>query len=121
MKEMQIADGYKMRIIQRQFSSLAVTYTFDAVPMIQDGYLAGIVEIKGSHWIFPKPIQRVALQPSNTVTAGVWDTFFSVYVIPEVDVVISLPSKSIGGWLWRIGLSVVGIVVVVAIALILLT
>ncbi|MEM7770496.1 MAG: hypothetical protein AAF327_08300 [Cyanobacteria bacterium P01_A01_bin.37] len=121
MKEIQIAAGCKTRIIQRQFSSLAMTYTFDAVPMSQDNYLAGTVEIKGSTWIFPKPIQRVPLKPSNTVTAGFWDTFFSVDVIPEVNVVISLPSKSVEGWFLRIGLGVVGIVVIVAIALILLT
>ena len=53
MKEIQIAAGCKTRIIRRQFSSLAMTYTLDAVPMIQNDDLAGTVEIKGSDWIFP--------------------------------------------------------------------
>lgn len=119
MQEIQIAAGCKTRIIRRQFSSLVTTYAFDVTPVIQHSHLAGIVEIKGSNWIFPKPVQRVPLQPSNVVTAGVWDTFFSVYVFPEVDVVISLPSKSLGGLLWVIGPIVV--VVAVAIALFLLT
>ena len=119
MQEIQIAAGCKTRIIRRQFSSLTTTYTFDAAPMIQNSHLVGTVEIKGSNWIFPKPVQRAPLQPSNVVTAGVWDTFFSVYVFPEVDVVISLPSKSFGGLLWGIGLIVV--VVAIAVALFLLT
>ncbi|MEO0987330.1 MAG: hypothetical protein AAFY20_17520 [Cyanobacteria bacterium J06639_14] len=119
MREIQIAAGYKTRIIRRQFSSLATSYTFNVVPATQNSHLVGTVEIKGSNWIFPKSIQRVPLKPINTVTAGVWDTFFSVYVIPEVDVVISLPSKSFGGRLWLIGLVVV--VTGVAIAFFLLT
>ena len=115
MKEIQIAAGSRTRIIQRQFSSLKVTYTFTASPMGQDSHLAGTVEIKGSDWILPKPLQRLPLKPTNTVTAGVWDTFFSVYVIPEVDVVISLPSKSMGSLSWLLGLLilVVGIAIVI--------
>ena len=103
MREIQIAAGCKTRIIRRQFSSLVTTYTFDVAPVIQTNHLVGTVEIKGSNWIFPKPVQRMPLQPSNLVTAGFWDTLFSVYVFPEVDVVISLPSKSFGGLLWVIG------------------
>ncbi len=117
MKEIQIAAGCKTRIIRRQFSSLATTYTFEAVPV--SGDLAGTVEIKGSDWIFPKSAKRVPLQPSNRVTAGVWDTFFSVYVIPEVDVVVTLPSKSLNSLPWLLGLLLV--VIVVAITLFLLT
>lgn len=119
MQKLQIAAGCKRQIVRRQFSSLVTTYTFDAAPILPNSYLTGTVEIKGSNWIFPKSIERVPLQPSNTVTAGVWDTFFSIYVIPEIDVVISLPSKSFGGLLWLIGLVV--FVVGVAIALLLLT
>ncbi|MEL6131341.1 MAG: hypothetical protein AAFR24_15575 [Cyanobacteria bacterium J06627_3] len=119
MQEIQIAAGCKTRIIRRQFSSLVTTYTFDVAPVIQNNHLAGTVEIKGSNWIFPKPVQRMPLQPSNVVTAGFWDTFFSVYVFPEVDVVISLPSKSFGGPLWVIGFIV--IMVAVAVVFFLLT
>lgn len=119
MKEIQITAGCKTRIIRRQFSSLSTVYTFKVIPTIQDSYLAGTVEIKGSDWIFPKPAQRIPLQSSNTVVAGVWDTFFSVYVLPEVDVVVTMPSKSFGGLLWLMGLALV--VVVVAIALFLFT
>lgn len=119
MQNIQIAAGHKTRIIRRQFSSLMTTYTFNAAPIMPNGDLAGTVEIKGSNWIFPKSIERVPLQPTNTFTASVWDTFFSVYVIPEVDVVISLPSKSLGGLLWLIGL--VAVIVVLAVSLFLLT
>ncbi len=119
MKAIQIAAGCKTRIIRRQFSSLATTYMFDVVPASPNDNLAGTMEIKGSDWIFPKPVKRVPLQPSNRVTAGVWDTFFSVYVIPEVDVVVTLPSKSLGSLPWLLGLLLV--VIVVAITLFLLT
>ena len=114
MKEIQIAAGCKTRIIRRQFSSLATAYHFDAAPCIQDADMAGIVEIKGSDWIFPKPIKRMPLQPSNTVNAGVWDTFFSVYVTPEIDVYISMPSNTVGRELWLVG--AVMAVVLIAIA-----
>ena len=119
MKEIQIAAGSRTRIVRRQFSSLETAYSFDAVPTIQGDRLAGMVEIAGSNWIFPKQIQRVPLQPSNSVTAGAWDTFFSVYVTPEVDVVISLPAKSFGGLLWIVGVAVAALVVAVAILLLL--
>lgn len=118
MKEIQIAAGHKTRIIRRQFSSLATTYTFEVVPANPNDGLVGTLEVKGSDWIFPKAAKRVPLQPNNRVTAGVWDTFFSVYVIPEVDVVVTLPSKSWGSLLWLIGLVVV--VIAVAISLFLL-
>ena len=121
MTEIKIAAGCKTRIIRRLFSSLETTYSFDAVPVIQDGYLAGTLEIQGSTWIFPKPVQRVQLRSNNTVTAGVWDTLFSVYVIPEVDIVIKLPSKSFGGLFWIITLGIVAVVVGIAIALFLVT
>lgn len=120
MKHIQVAAGCKTRIIQRRFSSLATTYTFDAVPLIQGGDLVGIVEVQGSAWIFPKDPKSIPLQSHNRVTAGIWDTFFSVYVIPEADVVISLPSRSIGGLMWIIGLVGIASVVIVAIALFLL-
>lgn len=119
MKELRMAAGCKTRIIHRQFSSLVTTYTFDAAPAIEGGYLAGTVEIRGSSWIFPKSATQMPLQSQNTVTAGYWDTFFAVYVIPEVDVVITLPSKSFGSWLWLILL--MAVVVGGAIVLVLLT
>lgn len=120
MKEIRIAAGCKTRIIRRQLSSMASTYTFNAAPIIENGYLAGTIEIKGSDWIFPKPSKKVPLEASNIVTVGVWETFFAVYIIPEVDVLITLPSESFGIWLWLIVL-VAAVVVVIAITLILIT
>lgn len=115
MKEIQIAAGCRTRIIQRRFSSLAMTYSFNAAPTAQDGDVAGVVEVKGSDWIFPKPGKQVPLQQVNTVKAGMWDTFFSVYVTPESDVYISLPSRSLGRrGLWLVG--AVMAVVLIAIA-----
>lgn len=114
MKEIQIAAGCRTRIIQRRFSSLAMTYTFNAAPVAQDEDVAGMVEVKGSDWIFPKPVKQVPLKRSNTVEAGGWDTFFSVYVTPESDVYISLSSRSLGRGLWLVG--AVMAVVVIAIA-----
>lgn len=114
MKELRIAAGCRTRIIQRQFSSLAMTYTFGAAPVSHDDDLAGIIEIKGSQWIFPKPIKRVPLQLSNTVKAGGWDTFFLVYVTPEIDICISLPSKSSGRGLWLVGAVVAVVLIAIA-------
>ncbi|MGF1600768.1 MAG: hypothetical protein ACFCU8_01905 [Thermosynechococcaceae cyanobacterium] len=119
MKTVTIKAGDKTRIIHRQFSSLTTIYSFEATPTMQDGYLAGTIVVKGSDWIFSKPSKTMPLQACNTATAGIWDTFFSVYVIPEVDVVITLPSKRLRYLPWLILL--VGIVIGVAIALILLT
>ena len=120
MKRIQVPAGCKTRIIRRRFSSLMMTYIFDAAPTIQDDDLMGTVEVRGADWIFPKSPQRMPLQSRNTVTAGIWDTFFSVYVIPDVDVVISLPSRAVKGLPWIIGLVAIAIVVIVAIALFLL-
>ena len=120
MKSIRVAAGCKTRIIRRQFSSLVTTYTFDVIPTIPDSDLVGIVEVQGSDWIFPKSPQRMPLQSRNRVTAGMWDTFFSVYVISDVDVVISLPSRAIGGLWWIIGLVGIASVLIVAIVLLLL-
>lgn len=76
----------------------------------------GQVEIRGSHWIFPKPPWQQPLQAMNSVEAGFWDTFFAIAVTADTDLAITLPGRQFSfstPWLW--GLVAVACVLAIAI------
>ena len=75
-----------MRIIHKFSNSLLATYQFEVEPVVASEKVTGIVEIKGSNWLVPKPVVEQDLSPNNSVEKGMWDTIYSVYVVPDVDV-----------------------------------
>lgn len=90
MKFIEAKAGERQRIIHRFSNSVKTTYHFTARPLNPDLPLSGNVEVAGSRWIFPKPAVTQNLLPENTVNKGMWDTFYSVYVVPDCDVNITL-------------------------------
>ncbi|MBL4892562.1 MAG: hypothetical protein JKX91_12235 [Rhizobiaceae bacterium] len=88
MKIIEVKAGERKRIIRRLSSSMQKTYHFAAEPVTEGEVLSGTIEVKGSRWIFPKATVMQKLEENNTVEKGMWDTIYSVHVIPECDVKI---------------------------------
>ncbi len=99
MTTLEIKAGERKRIIRKFSSSIVATYKFSVEPVNPSEDISGTVEIKGSNWLFPKPAETQELQQQNSVEKGMWDTFYSVFVTPDVDVNISMPKSGIG-YLW---------------------
>lgn len=93
MKQIHAAAGQRVAVIRRAFSSMPVDYQFSARAVIPGETLGGIVEIRKSRWIFPGAPVKLPLQASNVVSAGLWNTFVSVDVIPEVNAVITTEGR----------------------------
>ncbi len=119
MKTINVKAGDRVRVIHKFSNSLQTTYQFEAEPVNAGEELSGIVEINGSNWLFPKPSITQKFLKSNLVEKGMWDTFYSVYVVPDCDVrVTSTGSNSSKMWLYLI---IVAAVIAVAVVPILLS
>lgn len=95
MTEINAAAGQRVAVIRRALSSVPIDYRFSVRPAILGQALAGSVEVRKSRWIIPGTPVTFPLQPDNVVSAGLWNTFMSVDVVPDVDVVITTSSWSI--------------------------
>ena len=89
MKEIKATAGQRVAVIRRAFSSVPMEYRFEARAASPGQAVAGIVEIRKSRWILPGARTTQPLQPMNVVSAGFWNTFVSVDVVPAVDSVIT--------------------------------
>ncbi len=90
MPSTQIKAGERKRILYRFGNSLQTDYAFSATPKDDSRPVSGTIEVKGSGWLSPKPATNQSLQSQNRVFKGAWDTFYSVYVTPDVDVEVTL-------------------------------
>ncbi len=103
MKTIRIKSGQRKRIIRQFSNSLQQTYDFSATALDGNAEVSGIVEVQGSKWMFPKPPLRLDLKRENLVEKGMWDTFYSVYVIPNGDVEITLkPTRTNKLWIYLV-------------------
>ncbi len=108
MKSIQIKAAEKKRIIFQFSNSLLQTYNFTARALDENEEPSGIIEVKGSNWLLPKPAVNFDLRPQNSVEKGVWDTFYSVYVTPKTDIEIELTSSPVKNlWLYLIIIMVI--------------
>ncbi len=89
MTTVSMKAGERKRVVYRFSNSLQETYHFTATPVNPTDNVSGLVEISGSNWLFPKPSITQDLMSENSVSKGAWDTLYSVYVVPDVDVNIS--------------------------------
>jgi hypothetical protein len=112
MKTIEVGAGERRRVIRASFSSIAMTYRFGAEPIDGEGDVQGIVEVKGSNWVFPKPAVTQELAGDNMVEKGAWDTFFSVTVVPERDVRIVTEQRSMRSA--GVLAAIIGVIVVLA-------
>ena len=51
--------------------------------------------MRKSRWILPGPRVSTPLEATNVVSAGIWNTFVSVDVVPEVDAVIEIEARRV--------------------------
>ncbi len=110
----EVAAGERRQILRRFSNSVAMAYRFRAEPVDDGGRVSGLVEVRGSNWIFPKPPTTQPLEEDNTVDKGAWDTFFSVVVIPDRDVRIAMEDRTMHSG--RLLAGIVAAIVVLAIA-----
>jgi hypothetical protein len=113
MTEIRAAAGQRIAIIRRAFSSVPMDYRFSARAEKADQPLVGRVEIRKSRWVIPGSPATLPLQHSNVVSAGFWNTFLSVDVISEVDVVLTTERRS-GRGMGVILLLAIAVVVIAA-------
>ncbi len=88
--------GERTKILSSFSNSLDMTYRFRVEPRTPGERISGTVEIRGSNWLFPKSPLTQPLQQNCEVHKGVWDTLYSVYVEPNVDVTVTRTGTSIG-------------------------
>ena len=67
---------------------MVTDYHFTVEPAAPGTAVAGTLEVVASQWIFPGTPKRLPLEPRHTVTAGMFNTFFEMAVIPDVDVTV---------------------------------
>lgn len=119
MATIEIKAGERKRIIRKFSSSIVATYEFSAEPVNSTDTLSGTVEVKGSRWLFSKPAETQDLQQQNSVHKGMWDTLYSVYVVPGVDINITLPASRIGP-LWMY-ITIAVFIIILAVGLLIIT
>ena len=90
MKIIEVKAGERRRIIRSFSNSTQKTYHFRAEALNEGDELSGTIEVRGSRWLFPKPPVTRKLEAENSVDKGMWDTLFSVFVIPDCDVKITM-------------------------------
>jgi len=112
MTEITVKAGQRTQIIRRFSNSVPATYRFLAEPVEAGKELCGLVEVKGSAWLFPKPAVTQKLQRENSVKKGAWDTLYSVYVTPDADIKITLSSAPISQLWLIIALAITAVAVV---------
>jgi hypothetical protein len=115
MKITEIKAGERVRVIYRFSNSLQQTFDFTAKPIKTGDTVKGVIDVQGSSLLGAKPVVRQQLKTENTVSKGVWDTLYSVYVTPDVDVRIYRTRTKIGGL--KYNLLVIGILLVIALSL----
>ncbi|HHG89929.1 MAG TPA: hypothetical protein ENJ90_05545 [Devosia sp.] len=103
MKTIHVKAGEKTRIIRQFSNSLRQSHNFTAEPIGTKADPSGLIEVKGSNWLFPKPVVPIDLKRQNTVEKSAWDTSYSVYVTPETDTKITVTSSPVKSlWLYLI-------------------
>jgi len=95
MKQIHASAGQRVTVIRRAFSSMPIDYRFTARAAVPGEALNGIVEVRKSRWILRGSPLAQPLRPSNHVSAGFWNTFVAVDVIPEIDTLITVEARSV--------------------------
>ena len=89
MRQIEAKAGQRVVVIRRAFSSVPMQYRFEARAARPGQAISGTVEVRKSRWILPGAPSTQPLQATNVVSAGFWNTFMSVDVIPAVESVIT--------------------------------
>ena len=90
MSEIVVRAGERRRIIRRFSSSLSQSFPVHAEPLTAGDRISGTVEVCGSRWLFARDPLVLDLEPDMTVEKGFWDTRYSVFVTPDVDLRVTV-------------------------------
>jgi hypothetical protein len=112
MTNISVKAGERVAVVRRAFSSVPMEYRFSARAAVPGQALRGSVEVKKSRWIIPGSPETSPLLENNVVSAGIWNTFVSVDVIPDVEVIITTGRRMRG--FRTIALLVLAIIVITA-------
>jgi len=96
VKEYEIQAGQRIRVFRRFSSSLPQRITIEAEAIDGRSPISGTIEVQGSRWLFPKPVQSVPLASEVTIGKGFWDTRFAVTVIPDQPARITVHRPRLG-------------------------
>ena len=90
MKTLELSAGKRTRIIRNFSNSIPMSYCFTAESMTKgkNKDISGKVEVRGSNWIFPRQPLVLELNKNNVVKKRAWDSFYSIYVTPDIDTLI---------------------------------
>ncbi|MCF6319469.1 MAG: hypothetical protein L3J83_09375 [Proteobacteria bacterium] len=94
MKNIDVEAKERVRVIHMFSNSLPMDLGFSAISAQAGQRISGKVEVRGSNWLFPKEAVLQELGAENIVKKGMWDTFYSVYVTPDIDVSIKIEKPS---------------------------
>lgn len=115
-KTISLKSGETVKLFTRRFSSMPIQYRFQAQAVGTDSP-KGTVDIVGRQLVFRKPDVTLPLEEMNSVEAGYWDTFLTIYVTAETDLEIIYKQTGLRYTGWMIGLVAVILVVAIAISL----
>jgi|GEM_PF-2472614 len=111
----EIKAGEKMELLRRSFSSVPMTYEFTA-STADDSELVGRVELHATRTLRGKQVKSVKLQAHNSVKASMWDTFFTIFVVAENELHVTLPQRKLGSLSGKI--VIISLIITMAAALI---
>jgi hypothetical protein len=94
MPEILIRAKQRQRILHMVSDSIPQQVRF-AATAVAGGAVSGVVEVRGSRWLFRKPPVHQALLPENLVHKGFLDTLFSIHVTPDQDIRVTLRSRHV--------------------------
>ena len=89
--------GQRTVIRTRNHSSMVTDYHFTVTPANPAEEIHGTLEIIASQWIFPGTPKTQPLQSRHSVTAGMFNTFFKIAVIPQTNVIIHFTDAEFTG------------------------
>jgi hypothetical protein len=96
MAEIIAPAGERTRVFRRFSSSLIQIIRIDVAPVDGTSPVSGLLEVRGSKWLFTRPPETHPLQPTMSVRKGYWDTRYAIYVIPDVDVRVTVHRPRLG-------------------------
>lgn len=125
MKPIHAPAGQRTILKKIRQGSIPMEFDFTIEPASPGTPLKGLMEVAASHWILPQTPTQFPLESRHRIKRGMWNTFFTITIIPDVDVVVTRPEdpSSEGKpsmFLWVI-LAIAVLLVIAAAGIILMT
>lgn len=120
MREFIIGKGETKCLLKRQSSSIPETIEFEATPLHANETVAGQVEIRSAAIIVPLAPRHQPLVAMNAVQKKGTDTWFSIWVTPEVDVRVQMLGSANMKFFWIL-IAIAMVVILLGGVLIILT